>query len=155
MFKLQSLFNRTGVFISIVCFVLFITLILTNPVFSDDEGKQDAQQKTTEDKGGSETNEKSSDEKIEQGSGDVQTVEDKDTKEIVIKSKPVQFCQGKYTDKGLGGNVIVTVQCPNVVDNCKCEVDKRGLRENVNCGDAKKIAPKLVDLVSCESIIVN
>jgi len=156
MFKLQSLCNRTGLFMSIVCFVLFIILISTNPVFSEDEGKQDTQQQTAEDKSGSETNEeKSSDEKTEQGSGDELAVEDKDTEEIVVKSKPVQFCQGKYKDKGLGGDVIVTVQCPNVVDNCKCEVEKRGLRESVNCGGAKKIAPKLVDLVSCESILVK
>jgi len=86
MFKLQSLCNRTGLFMSIVCFVLFIILISTNPVFSEDEGIQDTQQQTAEDKSGSETNEeKSNDEKTGQGSGDIQVVEDKDTEEIVIK----------------------------------------------------------------------
>lgn len=67
----------------------------------------------------------------------------------------VQFCQGKYNKKGIGGIEIVTVECPNVTDVCNCEVSKNNLLERVNCGGAIKNSSERSQLISCDSTIIN
>ena len=70
-------------------------------------------------------------------------------------SAPVQFCQGKYEKKGIGGVEIVTVKCPEVTNTCNCEVSKKSLQERVNCGGVIQNPSKGSNLMSCDSVILK
>jgi hypothetical protein len=82
--------------------------------------------------------------------------ETKDTGTLMhVPSAPVQFCQGKYEKKGIGGVEIVTVKCPEVTNTCNCEVSEKSLQERVNCGGVIKNSTKGSNLMSCDSQIVG
>lgn len=72
-----------------------------------------------------------------------------------VSPQTVQFCQGKYEKKGIGGVEIITVECPESTDKCSCEVNKSNLTERVNCGGVVKNASKGSNLLSCDSRIVG
>lgn len=72
-----------------------------------------------------------------------------------VPSQSVQYCQGKYNKKGIGGVEIITVQCPQVTDTCNCEVNKKNLRERVNCGGVVKNSSEQSELISCDSRIIG
>jgi len=108
----------------------------------------------------SQTSENTIDKEMVVSEPDVKMSADDNNKEaedtlMHVPFQTVQYCQGKYNKKGIGGIEIITVQCPDVTATCNCEVNKKNLRERVNCGGVTKNSSEGSELISCDSRIIG
>ncbi len=78
-----------------------------------------------------------------------------DKEKLILKTTPVQFCQGKYKKMSTTGFEFITVKCPSVENTCTCDLDIKGFREWVDCGGKKKPSSKGADFVDCRSVIIG
>ena len=128
---------------SIVTFVLLLSLGLQIVDLSAETDESKTKQEITEPV-------------VDEESKEESKTDAQDTETLAhIPLRAVQFCQGKYKKKGIGGIEIITVQCPEAESSCNCEVTKKNLRERVNCGGVIKNASKGSNLESCHSQIVG
>jgi hypothetical protein len=78
-----------------------------------------------------------------------------DKEKLILKTSPVQFCQGKYKKMSGTGFEFITVKCPSVDSTCSCDLDIKGFREWVDCGGKRKPSTKGSDFVDCRSVIIG